>query len=173
MMSILHETWCLNQSGASTVPPHAVLGLLALLFSVLAALAALVYVAAPRTRRALRWPLVALGVLALATIGAAGEAGKTLLDAVESVGPHQEVVAAQAHGHGSDALTTSVFFLLAATLSTVWGALRPGRPPGGAAPRWWTAVVVVLAVSTLVSGGVVLGHALEAVTAGNPAWQVS
>ncbi|WP_421735863.1 hypothetical protein [Cellulomonas sp.] len=154
------------------MPAHAVLGLLALLLSVLAALTSLVYIGVPRTRRALRWPVVVLGVLAMTTIVFAGEAGKTLLTAVESLGSSEEVLAAQTHGHGSDALTTSVFLLLASTLATVWGPLRPTRPAGGTAARWWAAVVGVLAVTTLVSAGVVLGHALEAVTAGNPAWQV-
>ncbi|WP_315096036.1 hypothetical protein [uncultured Cellulomonas sp.] len=154
------------------MPPHAVLGLLALLLSVLAALTVLLYAAVPGVRRATRWPVVALTVLSMATTAAAAGVGKTLLEAVDAVGPPAEVVAAQAHGHGSDALTTSVFFLLVATLSTVWGPLRPSRPAGGAAARWWTGILGVLAVATLVTAGIVLAEALEAVTAGNPAWQV-
>jgi hypothetical protein len=143
-----------------------------MLLSVLAALAALLYVGIPPARRALRWPVVVTGVLAMTAIGFAGGTGKTLLTAVESLGSTTEITAAQAHGHGSDALTTSVFLLLATTLATVWGQLRPTKPAGGTAARWWAAVVGVLAVSTLISSGVVLGAALEAVTAGNPAWQV-
>ncbi|KRD43354.1 hypothetical protein ASE38_03605 [Cellulomonas sp. Root930] len=154
------------------MPAHAVLGLVALLLSVLAALTALVYVAAPQARRTMRWPVVIAGVLAMAAIAFAGGTGTTLLTAVESLGSAGEVAAAQAHGHGSDALTTSVFLLLASTLATVWGPLRPARPAGGTAARWWAAVVGVLAAATLVSAAVVLGAALEAVTAGNPAWQV-
>lgn len=154
------------------MPPHAVLGLVALLLSVLAALSALVYVGVPRTRHALRWPVVLTGVLAMTAVGFTGGTGKTLLTAVESLGSTAEVAAAQAHGHGSDALTTSVFFLLVSVLATVWGPLRPARPAGGTAARWWAAVVGVLAASTLISSAVVLAAALEAVTAGNPAWQV-
>ncbi|MEZ0446558.1 hypothetical protein [Cellulomonas sp. ICMP 17802] len=149
------------------MPAHAVAGLLALLLSVLAALAALVYAAAPPTRRVLRWPLVALVVLAFAAVIVAGEAGATLLSSVEDVGQPAEVTAARAHGHGSDALTTAVFFLLVAALATVWGPLRPASD----GRRVWAVVVAAIAVTTLVCAGVVLGAALEAVTAGNPAWQ--
>jgi hypothetical protein len=151
------------------MPAHAVLGSIGLLLAALAALTALMYAVAPSVRPVLRWPLVIACVLAFAATVVAGEAGGTLLKAVEATGPPGEVAAARAHGHGSGVLTTAAFLLLAVILSTVWGPLHPTKGRRGV----WAAVVVVVAVGTLVAAGVVLGQALDAVTAGNPAWQVS
>lgn len=153
------------------MPAHAVLGVAALVSGGAASLVSLLYVGAPSARRALRWPLVGVVTLAFVLSVVAGQAGHALLDAVKANGSPDEVTAALAHAHGSDAVTVAVFALLAATLATVWKVLSPAKSRWTAGARIGAAVVALSAVATLVAGAIVLVQALAAVTTGHPSWQ--
>lgn len=154
------------------MPAHALLGSIAVVVSALAALSALAYAFVLPIRRALRWPTVLAAVAALTLVVMAGEAGKTLLEAVEATGSPAEVTAAQAHAHGSDPLLASLFFLLISLVSTVWTAMRPSRDHWTGPMRVAAAVTATTAASTLVFAGAVLYQALHAVAVGHPSWGV-
>ena len=151
------------------MPAHYALASATLIVAWLTALSALVYAGVRPARRALRWPLLVSSSAAVVLVVLTGEAGGDLLRTVEETASAAEVAAARAHGHGSDSLAISIFFLLVAVLSTVWGALRPNRD------RWtggmWTGALVlaVTAVATLVTSAVVVDAALDAANLGNAA----
>ncbi|HEX5993501.1 MAG TPA: hypothetical protein VFY84_00020 [Jiangellales bacterium] len=148
------------------MPAHYALASATLIVAGLAALSALTYAGIRPVRRVLRWPLLVTSSAACVLVFITADAGSTLLRTVEASASAAEVAAAQAHGHGSDSLTISIFFLFVTVLSTVWGALRPNRE------RWtvgmWTAALIlaITAVATLVTSGVVVNAALDAVRLG-------
>lgn len=152
------------------MPIHVMLGPVVLVLAALAAVASLVYAFAIPTRRALRWPLVVLTAATMIAAIVLGESGGALLETVERTGSAAEVQAARAHAHGSDALTTSVFFLLAVVVSTVWRTLSPSRRSWTTSMRIGATLTVITAAAVLVTGGVVLVDALNAVAAGHPSW---
>lgn len=152
------------------MPAHVVLGFATLLVATVAALVALVHALVPASRRALRWPTLALAVVALVGALATSEAGATLLDAVQATGSAEEVAAAQTHAKGSDTLATALFLLVVAVLSTTWGALRPGRTAWTVGARIGASAVALTAVGTLAGVVLVVGQALAAVAAGHPTW---
>lgn len=153
------------------MPAHAVLGVATLVFGGAASLVSLLYVGAPSARRALRWPLLGIVTAACGLAVMAGQAGHALLDAVKASGSPDEVTAAMAHAHGSDAVTVAVFALLVATLSTVWKSLSPAKDRWTIGATVGATVVALCAAATLVTGAAVLIQALAAVTAGHPTWQ--
>ncbi|MCC2335039.1 hypothetical protein [Cellulomonas wangsupingiae] len=152
------------------MPAHVVLGCVALLVAVLVATAALVYALAPSGRPSLRWPLVAGTAVGFAVAVVAGQAGGSLLDTVMSSGSSLEAAAAQAHGHGSDALVVSLFFLLVWVLVSTWKMLRPSRDSHARSARIAAGVLVLIAVATIASAALVLYQALQAVSLGHPSW---
>ncbi|WP_273651697.1 hypothetical protein [Cellulomonas fimi] len=154
------------------MPAHAVAGHLVVIVAPLTALLALVYAAAPRTRTALRVPLVAVGAVTFALALWAGAAGGDLLDQLESAAAAtgQPLPAeVRAHAKGSDALTVAVVVLGVAVLATVWGVLRPRRPATTGA-RIAAGVVAVAAVAVLVTTATVLTEAMGAVWATHGLW---
>jgi hypothetical protein len=145
---------------------HSTLATATLIVAGLASLGALAYAGIRPARRGLRWPLLVTSSAAMVLVVLTGEAGGSLLRTLEETASAAEVAAAREHGHGSDSLVVSIFFLLVTVLSTVWGALRPTRQ------RWtvgmWTGAVIlaITAIATLVTSGVVVDAALDAVRLG-------
>ena len=76
------------------MPPHALLGVAAITLACVAAVLGFSYAVAINGRRAQRWPLVGLSVLAASCATVAGGAGKPLLASVEANGSIAEVAAA-------------------------------------------------------------------------------
>lgn len=153
------------------LPAHAVVGHLVVIVAPIAALLAAVYGLAPRTRRALRWPLVAGAVLTFALAVWAGQVGQTLLAAVESAAPGGAPLpaAVDEHAHGAALLSAASFVLLVAVAVLVPRALRPGRPRGRASSVG-AAVLVLCAVGTLVTTATTLAQAMDAVWSHHPGW---
>lgn len=153
------------------VPAHAVLAVITLAVASISAAFALVYAAGPLTRRTLRWPLLVVSTAAFVLAAVTGELGSALLEAVKASGSAAEAQAAQAHAHGSDALTVALFALLVVVASTIWKALNPRKQQ-----HWDTGATigaVLLAVAGLavvITAGIVLAAALHAVTIGHPSW---
>jgi hypothetical protein len=149
------------------MPAHSVLAATTLVVVSVTSFVALAYAWIRPVRRVLRWPLVvgsaAAGVLVVLT----GEAGKTLLRTVEASASAAEVAAAQAHAHGTDDLALSVFCLLITVVVTGWGVLRPNRERWTAGMWIGALVLASTAVVALVTGGLVLDAALDAVALGN------
>lgn len=149
------------------LPAHAVVGHLVVIVAPIAALLACVYALRPRTRRVLRWPLVAGALLTFVLAVWAGQAGGDLLDAS---GPASQVPAAvDAHTHGAALLSAASFTLLVAVAVLVPRALSPARPPERRAPVAVT-LLVLCAVATLVTTGTTLLQAMEAVWSHHPGW---
>lgn len=149
------------------LPAHAVVGHLVVIVAPIAALLAAVYALRPRTRRALRWPVVLGAVLTFALAVWAGQAGGALLDAS---GPAGQVPAAvDAHAHGAGLLSAASFLLLVAVAVLVPRVLSPGRPPERRAPIAVT-LLVLCALATLVTTGTTLAQAMQAVWSHHPGW---
>jgi hypothetical protein len=152
------------------MPAHAVLGVATLVLGAVAALAALLYVAAPSPRGALRWPLVATVAGAFGLSVVTGQAGDALLDAVKAGGAPSEVTAATTHAHGSDMVSVALFALLVATLATVFKVLSPAKTRWTVGASVGGAIVALSAVAAVITGAIVLVQALTAVSAGHPSW---
>lgn len=107
---------------------HVVVAHLAAMTAPLAAALAVLYAAAPATRRVLRWPLVVTALLTAALMVVAGNAGHQLLDELRASGATAEYEAAYRHAKSSDLATTAA--VLTAILAVVGGlaALRPDQP---------------------------------------------
>lgn len=105
------------------MPPHALLGVAAITLACVAAVLGFSYAIAINGRRALRWPLVGLSVLAAACATAAGGSGKPLLARVEANGSVAEVAAAQ--------VTAAALVTAAAVLVGALDAVAIGHPSWG------------------------------------------
>jgi hypothetical protein len=149
------------------MPAHSVLAATTLVVVGVTGLVAVAYAGIRPVRRVLRWPLIAASAAASVLVILTGEAGRTLLRTVEASASAAEVSAAQAHAHSTDGLALSVFCLLITVAVTVWGVLRPNRERWTAGMWIGALVLASTAVAALVTGGLVLDAALDAVAIGN------
>ena len=130
------------------IPLHPLVVHAAVVFVPLAVLGTLLFTAVPRWRRGYGWLVVAVSLVALATVPLATRTGKRLRDALELGGPVLEKV--QAHEQMGDRLIWAVapmfVFNLAAMLM-----LRAGRPT-----REVTIVGLLGSIAALAAGVLVL-----------------
>ncbi|GAA2987490.1 hypothetical protein [Streptosporangium longisporum] len=113
------------------MPTHALVGHLVIATAPLTALLALVYAWRPQARRRLRIPFVTIGVVNMALVGWAAQAGATLLDMFKATGrtTGEELSAtAVVHAHQADALSVASLTLLLAAVVLLWWVLAPSRP---------------------------------------------
>lgn len=151
------------------MPIHAVIGHLAIILAPMAAVVALVYSVARRSRRGMRWPLVTTAGVTMALVVWAEAAGDSLIAQVKAHGSPGELADAMAHAKGSDDLATASFALLAVVLVTVWWLLRPDRPVT-AASHVAAVVLAACALAVLITTATTLRAALHAVWAHHPSW---
>lgn len=147
------------------MPLHVIVGHVVIIVAPLVALVALVYAAAPRTRRALRWPLVASAVITTALVLWAGDAGSHLLAQAAAADGNALPPEARRHAEGSDALGIAVFVLVIIVAAVVWWPLRPGRKKSGPGGKLAAVLLGIAAVAVLVTTGTVLMQAMQAVWA--------
>ncbi|MBB2924431.1 hypothetical protein [Cellulomonas cellasea] len=153
------------------LPSHAVVGHLVVIVAPIAALLAATYALGPRTRRLLRWPVVAGAALTFALAVWAGQAGQVLLAAVQAAASGGEPLpaAVDGHAHGASMLSAAAFVLLVAVAALLPRVLAPGRPRGRAASVG-AAVLALCALGTLVTTATTLVQAMEAVWSHHPGW---
>ncbi len=144
------------------MPEHVVIAHVAIMVAPIAAVLAVVYAAAPSTRRALRWPLIVACLLAAVLLIVAGTAGHALLDEVRATGSPAVYEAAYRHAKNSDAVTTVA--VLAAVVAPLagWRFLKPGAPSSRLAVA--SAVILgLLGVALAVTTATTVVDALQAV----------
>lgn len=154
------------------MPPHALVAVITLAVAAVSATLGIIYALARSTRKGLRWPLLAVSAVACTLAIVAGKLGDPLLAAVKATGSPAEIAAAQEHAHGSDALTVALFTLLIVILATIWKALSPRKERWNAGATIGAILLGIAAIVVIITGGVVLMQALQAVTAGHPTWTV-
>jgi hypothetical protein len=154
------------------MPPHVLVAVITLAVAAVSATLAIIYSLARSTRKGLRCPLVAVSAAACTLAIITGKLGSPLLAAVKATGSPAEIAAAQEHAHGSDALTVALFTLLVVVLATIWKALNPRKEGWNASATIGATFLGLAAIVVIITGGVVLLQALQAVTAGHPTWTV-
>lgn len=125
------------------MPDHILIAHVAAMVAPIAGVLAVVYAAAPSTRRGLRWPLVVSGVLSAVLIVVASDAGHSLLDALRASGPIAKYEAAYQHAKSSDLAAIAAVVLAIVAPLAAWRFV----PPDGAARRFGATARILLALS--------------------------
>lgn len=152
------------------MPVHAIAGHLVVAVAPLAAIVALWCAVRPASRRGLRWPLVASSTVTVGLVVWAGEAAKPLLASVKAHGTAVEVVAATAHGKGTDSLALSSAGLFITALVALWLFRRPDRTDGLAA-RVVAITLGLCGLAVIATTWTTLSSALQAVWMHHPSWR--
>lgn len=123
------------------LPVHVLVIHAVVVLTPIAAILALVYVARPQWRRALRWPTLGLALVSAASAFVAAESGENLERRLESIGEHSQAL--ETHTEAGDvARTVIALFALVVLIAVLW-ALRPGAP----APAPVAIIVTILLVA--------------------------
>jgi hypothetical protein len=148
------------------MPVHVLAGHLVLLTAPVATLMSLAYALLPRTRGALRWPLLAAVALNCAlAIWAAGAGSELYRQLVTAPG-----TPAQAHAKAGDWLAVASVSVALLSLALVFWRLAPRRPASGVGHA---AAVAVLTVSAVAVGSTTVSTlipALESVWSHHEIW---
>lgn len=152
------------------MPVHALVGHIAAAVTPLAALMALTYAVAPRSRPALRWASLVAVVLASATCVWAASEGSPLLAQLKPSWGGVTPPVTHSHVDQSAYMAGATVTLTIVLLTVIWRWLAPGRPRSSGS-LISAALVVVCAVATLWLTGTTVHDAAGSVWSHHSVWK--